>query len=43
VQQKLKAQGFDVIASDSAAFAAHLRTELVKWAAVVKAAGLKPE
>jgi tripartite-type tricarboxylate transporter receptor subunit TctC len=43
VQQKLNAQGFDVIASDSAAFAAHLRTELVKWAAVVKAAGLKPE
>jgi tripartite-type tricarboxylate transporter receptor subunit TctC len=43
VQQKLKAQGFDVIASDSATFAAHLRTELVKWGAVVKAAGLKPE
>jgi tripartite-type tricarboxylate transporter receptor subunit TctC len=43
VQQKLKAQGFDVIGSDAAAFAAHLRTELVKWAAVVKAAGLKPE
>ena len=43
VQQKLAAQGFDVIASDSAAFAAHLRTELVKWGAVVKAAGLKPE
>jgi len=43
VQQKLKAQGFDVIASDSATFAAHLRTELVKWATVVKAAGLKPE
>jgi tripartite-type tricarboxylate transporter receptor subunit TctC len=43
VQQKLTAQGFDVIASDKAAFAAHLRSELVKWAAVVKAAGLKPE
>jgi tripartite-type tricarboxylate transporter receptor subunit TctC len=43
VQQKLAAQGFDVIASDAATFAAHLRTELVKWAAVVKAAGLKPE
>ena len=43
VQQKLNAQGFDVIASDAAAFAAHLRTELAKWAAVVKAAGLKPE
>jgi tripartite-type tricarboxylate transporter receptor subunit TctC len=43
VQQKLAAQGFDVIGSDAATFAAHLRTELVKWSAVVKAAGLKPE
>ena len=43
VQQKLNAQGFDVIATDSATFAAHLSTELVKWGAVVKAAGLKPE
>jgi tripartite-type tricarboxylate transporter receptor subunit TctC len=43
VQQKLNAQGFDVIAGDAESFAAHLRTELVKWAAVVKAAGLKPE
>src|SRR5262249_7794392 len=43
VQQKLNSQGFDVIASDGETFAAHLRTELVKWAAVVKAAGLKPE
>jgi len=43
VQQKLAAQGFDVIASDAATFAAHLKTELAKWAAVVKAAGLKPE
>src|SRR5215470_14474421 len=43
VQQKLNAQGFDVIGSDAATFAAHLRTELTKWAAVVKAAGLKPE
>jgi tripartite-type tricarboxylate transporter receptor subunit TctC len=43
VQQKLAAQGFDVIGSDAATFAAHLRTELAKWAAVVKAAGLKAE
>jgi tripartite-type tricarboxylate transporter receptor subunit TctC len=43
VQQKLNAQGFDVIGSDAAAFAAHLRSELTKWSAVVKAAGLKPE
>jgi tripartite-type tricarboxylate transporter receptor subunit TctC len=43
VQQKLSQQGFDVIASDAETFAAHLRSELAKWAAVVKAAGLKPE
>jgi tripartite-type tricarboxylate transporter receptor subunit TctC len=43
VQQKLSSQGFDLIGSDAATFAAHLRTELVKWSAVVKAAGLKPE
>jgi tripartite-type tricarboxylate transporter receptor subunit TctC len=43
VQAKLAAQGFDVIAGEPAAFAALLRTELAKWAAVIKAAGLKPE
>jgi tripartite-type tricarboxylate transporter receptor subunit TctC len=43
VEQKLEAQGFDVIAGDPAAFAALLKAELAKWAAVVKAAGLKPE
>jgi tripartite-type tricarboxylate transporter receptor subunit TctC len=36
-------QGFDVIASGPEAFAAHLKAELAKWAAVVKAADLKPE
>jgi tripartite-type tricarboxylate transporter receptor subunit TctC len=43
VQEKLSQQGFDVIAGDPAAFAALLKTELAKWAAVVKAAGLKGE
>jgi hypothetical protein len=43
VQQKLSSQGFDVIASGPEGFAPHLKTELTKWAAVVKAAGLKPE
>jgi tripartite-type tricarboxylate transporter receptor subunit TctC len=41
VQEKLSQQGFDVIAGDPSAFAALLKTELAKWAAVVKAAGLK--
>jgi tripartite-type tricarboxylate transporter receptor subunit TctC len=43
VRAKLTAQGFDVIASDAQAFADLLVTERAKWAAVVKAAGLKPE
>jgi tripartite-type tricarboxylate transporter receptor subunit TctC len=43
VEQRLGSQGFDVIAGDPAAFAALLKAELAKWAAVVKAAGLKPE
>jgi tripartite-type tricarboxylate transporter receptor subunit TctC len=41
VQEKLSQQGFDVIAGDASAFAALLKTELAKWAAVIKAAGLK--
>jgi len=41
VREKLAAQGFDVIASDPQAFAAVLKTEFAKWAAVIKAAGLK--
>jgi tripartite-type tricarboxylate transporter receptor subunit TctC len=43
VQEKLSQQGFDVIAGDPSAFAALLKTELAKWAAVIKAAGLKGE
>jgi tripartite-type tricarboxylate transporter receptor subunit TctC len=43
VREKLAAQGFDVIASDPPAFAAVLEAELAKWAAVIKAAGLKAE
>src|SRR6516162_2403715 len=39
----LSSQGFDVIASGPEAFVAHLKTELAKWAAVVKAASLKPQ
>jgi len=41
VREKLAAQGFDVIASDPQAFAAVLTAEFAKWAAVIKAAGLK--
>jgi tripartite-type tricarboxylate transporter receptor subunit TctC len=41
VQQKLVAQGFDVIASGPQEFAVVLKAELAKWAAVIKNAGLK--
>jgi tripartite-type tricarboxylate transporter receptor subunit TctC len=43
VQEKLSQQGFDVIAGDPSAFAALLKTELAKWAVVIKAVGLKGE
>jgi tripartite-type tricarboxylate transporter receptor subunit TctC len=43
VRQKLAAQGFDVIASGAADFSALVQADFAKWAAVIKAAGLKPE
>jgi tripartite-type tricarboxylate transporter receptor subunit TctC len=43
VREKLTAQGFDVIGSDRESFAAKLKTERDKWAAVIQRAGLKPE
>ncbi len=43
VREKLAAQGFDVIAGTQDAFAALLKSELDKWAGVVKRAGLKAE
>jgi tripartite-type tricarboxylate transporter receptor subunit TctC len=43
VEQKLGSQGFDVIAGDPAAFAALLKAELAKWAAVIKAAGISDQ
>jgi len=36
-------QGADIIASTPAQFAAHIKTELVRWAKVVKEAGIKAE
>jgi len=43
VREKLTAQGFDVIGSERESFAAKLKTEREKWAAVIQRAGLKPE
>jgi tripartite-type tricarboxylate transporter receptor subunit TctC len=43
VQEKLAAQGFDVIASGAADFSALVRADFAKWSAVIKQAGLKAE
>jgi tripartite-type tricarboxylate transporter receptor subunit TctC len=43
VQDKLTPQGWDVIGSTSAQFAAFLAAEHEKWGRVVKAAGIKPD
>jgi len=39
VRDQLKAQGFDVVTSSPKEFAAHIRTESVKWSKVVKDSG----
>jgi tripartite-type tricarboxylate transporter receptor subunit TctC len=43
MKERLAAQGVDGIASTSEALTQHLRVELEKWTAVVKAAGLKAD
>lgn len=43
IRTKLADMGVEVIASSPDAFAAHIRTELVKWAELIRATGAKPE
>jgi tripartite-type tricarboxylate transporter receptor subunit TctC len=43
LRQTLEAQGTDVIANTPEEFAVALKAETVRWAKVVKAAGIKPE
>ena len=43
IRSKLADMGVDVVASTPEEFSAYIRSELVKWAAIIKAAGLKPE
>ncbi len=43
VQEKLAAQGVDPVGSTAQAFDAFLKSELVKWAKVVKSAEIRPE
>ncbi len=43
VQEKLIAQGLETVGSTPRVFEAFLKSEIAKWALVVKAAGIRPE
>ena len=43
MKERLAAEGADPMADSAAAFAALLKTEIAKWAAVVKQAGIAAE
>ena len=43
IKERIAREGGEVIASSPAEFAGHIRTEITKWAKVVKAAGIKAE
>ncbi len=43
VRQRLDASGFDTVANSPDEFAARIKTEVPKWAKVIRDAGIKPE
>lgn len=43
VKQRLESLGFEIVASTPDAFGAYIKTEIVKWAKVVKASGARAE
>jgi tripartite-type tricarboxylate transporter receptor subunit TctC len=43
VKERLEYVGFEIVGSTPAAFGAYIKSEIIKWAPVVKAAGVKPE
>ena len=43
VKERLNAQGFEIRVSTPEEFAAYIKTEIVKWAKIVKASGAKAD
>jgi tripartite-type tricarboxylate transporter receptor subunit TctC len=43
VKERLEYVGFEIVGGTPAAFGAYIKTEIKKWAPVVKASGAKPE
>ena len=43
MQERLAAEGTEVVDGTPEVFAAHIKSETEKWAKVIKAAGIKPE
>jgi tripartite-type tricarboxylate transporter receptor subunit TctC len=43
VRDRFNAQGLDVVGGTPGEFAAHIKSEIARWATVVKQAGIKPE
>ncbi len=43
VKERLEYVGFEIVGSTPAAFGSYIKSEITKWAPVVKAAGVKPE
>ena len=43
VKERLEYVGFEIVGSTSAGFGEYIKTEIKKWAPVVKASGAKPE
>jgi tripartite-type tricarboxylate transporter receptor subunit TctC len=43
IKRRLAAVGFDAVGSTPAEFDAHVRSEIAKWAKVIRDAGIKPQ
>ena len=43
VEKRLANVGFEIVSGTPEQFTAYIKSEIVKWAKVVKAAGIKPE